>query len=177
MGKRKKEDPAAPQVINVEAIVESKLSKSEAIGLIIDAAQRRVNERIEEIGRKLNELANIGHEEGMKLAHGGKVRVDFRTWNASHGHSPTVVIAVNREYTMASMPTALLKRYSRYVELEAERGRLYSMQGALNERERAKNYVLRQTLEGTEEGRALLQALDAMSIRLGGQLELAAGKK
>lgn len=174
MTKKKDIEESAIVVGKLDGIVETKLSKSEVINLIIDDIEAKCRVRISEIDvEQQNLAANLPKDKVRKLV------FEYLTFSVHLGHSydQTVSIRTGVGRLPDDLPTWLLEARDRHRALDLERTQLNKVRQAMQEKDKARNYILRHSLSSSDEGRDLMKVIENFSIGLHSQLLLVAGGK
>jgi hypothetical protein len=159
-----------PLNVGTEEVMETKLTRSEAIELMLQEAAEQVEARQKQIEKEMSDLEDLAPEELRELLDVGAItggRIHHVHWRVESGHTQTSA-SIEVDYTKA--PSSLLAKRDRKIELEQERGRLYDVARALQDKGKAKLQIMKQVLEGSEQGRAFLRQIEQMSLALNARL-------
>lgn len=163
-----------PLNVGTEEVMETKLTRSEAIELMLQEAVEQTQARIQQIENEIRDLEDLSIEELRELLGCGSIgggRIHHVTWR-SEAHNTT---SASVEVSYDGAPAWLLAKRDRKFALEKERSGLYDVQRALQDKGKAKLQIMKQVLEGSEPGRAFLKQIEQMSVALTSRLFTAAG--
>lgn len=151
----KKSVDVLPMSVDATGIMETKLTRSEAIELMLEEAKEQISAKMAALEAERNKLRNLTKDEVIELATAG--RVSF-SWNRKGGD-------VNFT-TPTKLPTWFVERQKRDEELGKEISLLTHTKYALDEKGKAKLIIMKQVLEGSEEGRKFLEDVSKMALGL-----------
>jgi hypothetical protein len=161
-----KKKETLPLSVETDGLLETKLTRSEAIELMLEQAKELNDQRLKEIDEEHRELHKITHGELVMLTEafskGGTI--EFNGWGGGEG------LSFGGRLLLKEMPAWAKERQKRIQALADERSSLYNIQRALNDRGKAKLAIMKQVLESSAEGKAFLSQIEKMSISLNGRL-------
>lgn len=170
---KKKKDPETDANFG---IVETKLTRTEVIDLVIQESIDRLNKRNQEIEQEQKDLLDL--DISLKHLHplDGKVR-----FHPSPGYRNDPDKRPDRFDVSFSVDVSsddrLQDAFDAWRLLKDERDRNWVALNALQDRARARMAILKQALEKTEDGKQLLEAVRTVSMAVGRRLLDAAAEK
>lgn len=153
--------------VSLENLVETKLSRSEIIDILLDDIRADLGKRRKELeDQKTSLLASIDQKTLMSLVRKLTVRTD--SWYGA-GRATKLVIEARTEISTGDLPERLKGLMAQINQNEEE---VKAIDESLRtfESKGAKNVLLKRFLEGTEEGRQILEKLDLFRADMGKKL-------
>lgn len=163
-----------PLAVDTGEVMETKLTRSEAIELMLQEAVEQSQAWIQRIEKEIQGLEDLEYNEITELVMCGAIskgRIHHTVWR-SEAHNAT---SASIEVDYGKAPAWLIAKRDRKFALEQERSRLWDVNRALQDKGKAKLQIMKQVLEGSEQGRAFLKQIEQMSVALNGRLFAAAG--
>jgi hypothetical protein len=148
---------------NALSLVETKLTKGEAIDLLVQEFKNDLEAKIKENERQIKEL-----ESSFTTADLVAGTVRFFTMSERYSHSKLMLsfrIERNQLSTSGKLKVDALERLSE--EREVMRKQEYAFESKGN---KAKNMILKAMLEGSEEGKQFLALLDGLKLKVAPKL-------
>ena len=170
--KKKPQDPETSNTTDSFGIVETKLTRTEVIDLVIQESIDRLNKRNDQIAEEMKELLQID------IPLRSLVPAKSVVFSPRQGYTRVGEVEENRFEVSFSVEVSTDRRlqdtYDAWKVLKDEQNKNYQALNALNDRARARMAILKQALENTDDGRQLLEAVKAVSMSVGRRLLLAA---
>jgi len=145
-------------------IINTKLTRTEIIDLVIQETLDKVTERLDEIGKQTKSLKRLGGVDLVQLAQAGRNGWADPSWDNSK-------VTITFDVSPSQWPVC-----KELNELKDEQNELHQVQSALHDRRTARLKILKESLEKTEDGQELLGQLKTFSLTVGAKLMLAAAK-
>lgn len=142
--------------------IETKLTKSEVIDLIIDSMTTELKQKQHVLEQELQAVSNFSVEEitDLLVTQGAKASIR-ESWNNK------TLVTVNVQALEVKPTGALKDRLTKIHAINAELTRLRQVQNELEgNKARAKNEILKRFLEQTEEGRTVLEQINGFKLKL-----------
>lgn len=162
---------------DITKVIDTKLSKSEFIELIIDDIEKRLDEELvvlEKQSKAQKELMKLSFSDVESLIDKTKIEVGIddgeKTFGISLANTSTRGIPNNK------LPKRFADASRAYKEIQEKTMVLYGKKRQLNERGGARMTALRMILEQSPDGKEVLRLLDAAKLRVSTKL-LGDGKK
>lgn len=159
---KKKQDPETDANFG---IVETKLTRTEVIDLVIQESIDRLSKRNHEIEQEQNDVMDLDISLSKLRPIDDKVR--FRPGPGYQNKVDHFDVSFTVE---ASSHPRLQAAFDQWKELKDEKDRNWAALNALNDRARARMAILKQALEKTEDGQQLLEAVKTVSMAVGRRL-------
>ena len=174
MTKKKKNETVAtlPLTVDTTGIMETKLTRSEAIELMLQDAIERVEAQLKENRQKQHDVQQLTHAEVQQLIPLQPKRSRF----APRFHIGDNMVSVDITYDASNIPQFIKDKENEYRILLGENNRLNDVLRVLQDRGKAKLTIMKQVLEGSEDGRDFLRKVESMSVSLTGRLIKASEK-
>ena len=175
MAKSKKptQETKLPLEVDTSGLLETKLTRSEAIELMLQQAMEQVETRTKENRARLLKLRDITFEQVQDLL---GVVPDAAEVHYKNYDNKTVQITLTIPYDSSVTLQWLKDGQTEYKALNEENDKLYDVHRVLADRGKAKLAIMKQVLEGSSEGRVFLKQIETMSVALNGKLFANAGK-
>lgn len=170
--KKPAQETKLPLEVDTSGLMETKLTRSEAIELMLQQAVEQVETRTKEIETRLRELCVITPEQVQDLL--GAVHKEVLVHHRDYDNADAQV-SIHVPYDSCMTPQWLKDGLIEYKALNEEKRRLYDVHRVLIDRGKAKLAIMKQVLEGSSEGRAFLKQIETMSVALNGKLFANAG--
>ncbi len=152
-----------PMTVDSNGIMETKLTRSEAIELMLEEAREQTGNRVKAIEKELHDLQHLSPDELDDLhavAKNAHMRI---AWNGEE-------VNVSFDVKSSAFPKWIKERRARQKDLEEERNTLYTVQRSLEDKGKAKLAIMKQVLESNDEGRKFLAQVEQMSVALSAKL-------
>ena len=175
MAKSKKKDEL-PLTIDVSGIMETKITRSEAIEMMLQESLEKVQRQCKELHKEKSSLGSITVAQLIELLDSvddNSISVSFDHWYGNVNDTVNTAVRIPRKNCRT--PQWFVERQERHKQIVLEERRLQEVEGALRDRGKAKLTIMKQVLEGNDEGRAFLKQVESMSVALNGRLLANAG--
>lgn len=155
------------QKVEASSLIEAKLSKSEAVKIIISDMIGDLRRAQKNIDVQIQGLEKVGFDEIAPVLKG----CTFRFTLDSYSHEPDgkrkYFLSLDRESSsQSSLPPVLKARFDRLLGLHKEAQRIRTrLEDLSRSREDAQVLMLKSLLEQTEEGKSLLASITAIRKR------------
>lgn len=151
----------------MQSLVETKLTKSEAIDLLVEELRTDL-----EAGLKQNEL-DLKDARRQFRTHDIKAEVTSSVFELEHSYDGKLTLQLR--LTADQLTESGKAKLARIRSLEAMRDSMQKQSYAIDDRRgKAKNAILKTMLEGTEEGQRFLELLGNLKLKV--QPKLLAGR-
>lgn len=149
--------------VSQELPVETKLTRSEIIDLVIESVHEDLNKKKDELERALNSLRKVQlTPEIEKLVLSRTVVSIYVPYD---GGQPTLSATVN-DNDHFPLPKELKNHGGQVIKLKKEINEVEQALRQLQNKSAAKNTILKRFLEGTAEGRELLRRIGEFKMQL-----------
>lgn len=156
---------------SVDGLMETKLTKSEVIGLIIEDMEKNLNEQLRLVQDEIKNFSNkLPIEKLNKFVTERSRLKNFHFSSYKNDNFAAHLTWDSVGFQLADLPSWMLPFYHEHAELIKKQTSLNELINGLREREKAKNYILRQALATTDDGRDLLEMIKSFGVVLQGNL-------
>jgi hypothetical protein len=152
---------------NLEQLVETKLTKSELIDVLIEEMKVSNEKARQELQAEVDRLrASFTSDDILGMLRGLPVRIEPSGGGTNRKYFQ---VFFNASWEVSSFSPGVRERLERITELVAEQDRLSQQAYHLNEK-RARGTILKTMLEGSEQGREFLRLLDGLKVKVNTKL-------
>lgn len=156
-----------PEVLPLQRLVDTRLTRSEIIDLVLSEVTAEMQREYEKLGEEMERLQSLPKEVAIELLRGTRAKFllkkDYHSnsWLIEHDSEEWAARFINGKHPTIASTVARLNEINERRELLNKR-----IREIRNDRGAAKNFIIRQTLLSSPEGREIMADIERLKASL-----------